>query len=63
MSFLQNVVFVVELMKAQQATVAERERANAELLERITALSSKKKQADDKIASFWVELDCESIAR
>ena len=60
---MQNFVFTVEIMKAQQAILAERERANTGLLERVVALSSKKKQADDKITSFWVEMNHKSGAQ
>ena len=60
---LQNVVFAVELQKTQRATLAERERVNAELLERVEALSAERRQADDKLASLQAELDRESAAR
>ena len=53
---LQNVVFT-------QATLAEREKVNAELLERIEVLSAKRRQADDKLASLQAELDRKSVAR
>ena len=52
---MQNVVFVIELLKTQQATLEERERASAELLERVEALSAERRQADDKLASLHAE--------
>ena len=46
-----------------QATLAERERVNVELLEKVDTLSTKRRQADDKLASLWAELDLESAAQ
>jgi len=39
--------------------LAERERANAELLERVKALSASRRQADVKLTSLQAKLDCE----
>ena len=55
-------MFVVELLKMQHASLVEREKANVEL-ERFEALSAKKRQANDKLASPQAELDCELATR
>jgi len=53
-------MFTIELLKTQQATLVERERANMDLVESVEALSVEKRQADDNLASLHTELDHES---
>jgi len=60
---LQNVVFTVELLGSQQVTLKEKERANADLLRRVDALSTKKGEADERLIKFQADLNRELVAQ
>ena len=56
-------MFALQLLKAYQVTLAEWEKAIAELLQKVDSLSSERKQADDTLATFRIEPDRESTVR
>ena len=60
---MQNVVFTVELFDSQQVTLKEKERANADLLKRVHALSTEKREANEKLAKLQADLDRELVAQ
>ena len=43
---MQNIVFTVELLGSQQIALKENERANVDLLRKVSALSNEKREAD-----------------
>ena len=59
--FLQNIVFIVELLGSQQ--VALKERANIDLLKRVDALSAEKKKADERLVKLRADLDRELVTQ
>jgi len=60
---LQNIVFTVELLGSQQIALKENERANVDLLRKVSALSNEKREADKKPARLQADLDREFVAQ
>ena len=54
---MRNTIFTVKLLGSQQVNLKEKERADADLLRRLNALSPEKREADERLVKLQADLD------